>query len=300
MEEHIPAGYKILKEQGITFILREGFENLCHDIPWRKPSQVLSRYPLYPLQQGRGKAVMLPRQVGRALFIKKLRHGGLFKNIVKDLFTRERILRDLINAHSLELAGFRSPSVIFLILEKKIGPWYEGYVGEEFIEDARNLLQIMQQERWFHIKKDVLKTVASELKELHDKGFYHSDLNAGNILIRERGSPKETAQQKLAFDEKSGEGEHIRHFDIIFIDLDCMKKSEKVGSCRRMRNIFRLFRSLQKHAGRKRHTADDDLYFLSCYRGKDTSLFLHFEKYLSLHRFFQALHRPYWMLTRKK
>jgi hypothetical protein len=300
MEEQIPAGYEIHRERRITFIVRGGFEDLYNEIPWKRPSQILSRYPLHPIQQGRGRAVIVPLQDEGALFVKKLRHGGLFGNLVKDLFTDKRILRDLINAHSLRLAGFRSPGIIFLIMEKKVGPWYEGYVGEELIENARNLLEMIQQEEWVRIKNKVMKAVASELRELHDKGFYHSDLNAGNILIRERWGPKAPVKKNFASDEGSGGEVNTGPFDIIFIDLDCMKKSEKVSPGRRRSNIFRLFRSLQKYGGRKKHTVEDDLYFLKSYRGEDESMSLHFEKSLPLHRLFLVFHRPYWMLTRKR
>ena len=146
----------------------------------------------------------------------------------------------------------------------------------------------------------VLNAVASELKKLHDKGFHHSDLNAGNILIRERIISRESVQQDLTSDEESEAIEHTKHFDIIFIDLDSMKKSKKVSPATRRRNIFRLFRSLKKYTAREKYTIKDDLYFLKSYRGDDERMSIRFEKFLPLHRLLLIFHRPYWMLTRKK
>lgn len=283
IKENIPAGYKVFHDKNSTFILKEGFETLCDILDWKRPSQILSSYPLHTIQQGRGQAAIVPYQNSRDIFVKKLLHGGFLGNLFKDFFSRKRIVENLINAHSLKAESLHGPEIIFLIMRKKAGPCYEGYIGEEFLTDAENLLEMVVKDDWPVIKQKVLHDVASELKKFHDKGFYHRDLNAGNIMIRKILASKE------------GQG-----YEIFFIDLDKMKQYKKIGYSGRRRNIFRLFRSLRKFIHRERNVAEDDLLFLQYYSRDDTKMFKHFKRFLPLHRFSLIFHLPYWKFMAKR
>ncbi len=314
IKENIPIGYKIFQDKKSLFILKEGFEKLTDSLDWKRPSQILSQYPLHPIHRGRGRAVRIPYDDVRGIFVKKLVHGGLLGNLFKDFFSRKRILGDLINAHSLKIEKLHAPEIIFLIMRKKVGPFYEGYIGEEFLENTWDLIEMSKKDNWSDNKNQVLHAVASELKKLHDKGFYHLDLNAGNILIRETEAQEifyktleegATSLDNIVFssnsiDSKRAQNEEKRKYKIFFVDLDKVKKYEKLSHLKRRRNIFRMFRSLKKCVDRKRYSAKDDLIFLKSYCGNDGKMFSLFERFLPLHRISLIFHLPYWKLTEKK
>ena len=91
-------------------------------------------------------------------------------------------------------------------------------------------------------KKKLLGKLAPFLRDIHEKGFCHYDLHAGNILIRFK------------------EEQNVTGYDLFLMDLHRVKIFRSISINKRMFNLAQIFNSLSSIM-----TKSDKLYFIRSY-----------------------------------
>ena len=125
--------------------------------------------------------------------------------------------------------------------------------------------------------------MAKAVKEMHDAGIYHADLHLKNILVQSAPGGK----------------------DIVYIiDLDKSRQYEEISLHKRMRNIMRLDRSVEKMIRNNKDvfcqrssfpiSKTDKLRFLKEYLKTDNKSEKPLRYYLQSYKTSHNLHRLWW------
>jgi len=133
-----------------------------------------------------------------------------------------------------------------------------------------------EDERRLSRRKDVVRSVALLVQGMHRVGLYHADLNLKNIVIR------------------LGE----RSVTSYVIDLDRARVIQPLRSRLRIRNLVRLYRSLDKKGyldGVVR--TRDILEFVAVYCGEDSDLKKRCKAVMRTRMWLLRFHRLLWKLS---
>jgi len=135
---------------------------------------------------GRGAVVSLELPSGRRIVLKQLRRGGMLARFRDDRFRYwTRLLGNL--TLPLELADRGVETAIpagLLVLDAGSG-MYQGWLATEEIPDTCDGLT------WLETSTEsgpgLLDPALRFVRDMHDAGLQHRDLNLGNLLIRHAG-----------------------------------------------------------------------------------------------------------------
>ncbi|MFQ5963907.1 MAG: lipopolysaccharide kinase InaA family protein [Candidatus Scalinduaceae bacterium] len=246
------------------------------------------------------KSLLLSSFKNESLVIRDYWHGGLLGKVSRNLlWQRLRPLRELSICEAARKNGILTTEIIAFVKNKVVGPIYKCKLVSKEITNAVDLMELLlhsNNNRLLSQKKQIISKVSKAIKDMHDAGIYHADLHLKNILIQ----PTDKGL-----------------FSVYIIDLDKSKQYEVISLHRRMKNIMRLDRSLEKFrkniSGREGlHesyqfpiTKTDKVRFLreyvkSSYKpdryfsgGKKEFLKFCFKNYRTPHK----LHRFWWLVT---
>ncbi len=156
---------------------------------------------------------------GGSAVIRPCRRGGAIRHIVQDAYLlSNRPLRELrVHAYLYE-RGVAVPEPLGVCWERR-GLWFRGCVATREV-DAVDLLEYLTEPPADCAQ--ILEQAGRLVREMHDQGVYHADLQIRNILV----SP-----------------EHA-----YIIDLDKARRSTRVSPSKRERNLSRLRRSFVKNS----------------------------------------------------
>lgn len=191
---------------------------LCFDIVfWQQKDAVLGS------ATGRGTTWFVQTDTVSAA-LRHYRRGGLFGKLVKDsyLFTgweRTRAAEEFNLLHYLREAGIAVPRPLAARAVRE-GLTYQADILVEKIEGARDLVGILTEET---LTPAQYRAVGSLVRQLHDAGVCHTDLNIHNILLDNEGQ-------------------------FWLIDFD--KCGRRDGDSWKATNLSRLQRSFNKEVGR--------------------------------------------------
>lgn len=155
---------------------------LCFDIAfWQQKDAVLGS------ATGRGTTWFVQTETVPAA-LRHYRRGGLFGKLVKDsyLFTgweRTRAAEEFNLLHYLREAGIAVPRPLAARAVRE-GLTYQADILVEKIEGARDLVAILTEET---LTPTQYRTVGRLVRQLHDAGVCHTDLNIHNILLDNEG-----------------------------------------------------------------------------------------------------------------
>lgn len=182
---------------------------------------------------GRGEAHFL--SFGRHdMVLRPFRRGGLVGRFNKDLYLRTGLERTR-SMQELELLswmrgeGLRVPRPVAAKVAP-FGPFYRAAIITEYIPEAQPMEEMLRES---DLGEDIWQRVGEAIRQMHDAGVYHSDLNRRNILI-------------------DGESQ------VWLIDFDKCKR--RAPGSWTTENLDRLHRSLQKQdsKGRGIHWGQED------------------------------------------
>jgi 3-deoxy-D-manno-octulosonic acid kinase len=132
---------------------------------------------------GRGSAALIDAR-GKQLVLRHYRRGGLVQKLVADRYwwrgvTRTRSFAEWRILFELWQAGFPVPAPLAAGY-RRAGRWYTADILIELIKDARTLAEHLQAvelplSQWVAIGRTV--------RELHNHGVWHADLNAHNVML---------------------------------------------------------------------------------------------------------------------
>jgi tRNA A-37 threonylcarbamoyl transferase component Bud32 len=135
---------------------------------------------------GRGATARLELPSGRAARVKRLRRGGWTAPLWRDRFLGPR--RALDNLRLSAEAGRRgvaTPAPLALLIERRRPGLVRAWLAVDEIAGATDMRSRLASGR--PPTEVELETVLRLVREMHDRGVEHRDLNLGNLLIRGDG-----------------------------------------------------------------------------------------------------------------
>ena len=241
--QNLPAGYEAEQADDRTVVaLPEYIEPLVAADMENLPAVRHGRSPL--------RRLALPGKP--ALLIRRYNRGGLLRAINRDRYSSPaRVLNEIRVCREAVSRGVPVAPAVGAIIEK-IGKFYRLSLVTCEIEDAIDLGEYIN---WLPAapprevlmeKRGIIEAVGRAVRQMHDAGLYHADLQLKNILVR-----------------LSNEG-----VDVHFIDLDRSVIDGGLSERLRADNLRRLNRSVMKMQIQPSPIDDDDRrLFLRAYRG---------------------------------
>jgi len=217
-------------KNGTEWTVRDGYENIPDMF---NPDDFLSnlngkRYIL--VKENRVRSVISMPASGinaNGIYIKYFKRGG-FKEYIKHLFvpTKARTEWEVGNAlrsndikTALPLAISEGKRGLLMVTETVTN-------SEELMEFfTANYVSFLSEGKEFE-KRMLLNKLAVFIRDIHEKGFCHYDLHAGNILI------------------KFNKEQNVTGYDLYLMDLHRVKIFKSVSTNKRIFNLAQIFNSL--------------------------------------------------------
>lgn len=224
----IPPSFSLI-QKGSTYILlenghkepllKQGIDNL--ETFLKKNSQV-SDYLI-----GRAPHPCVPLEGEKRMVIRQYSHGGLLRAITGKLyFFGARSFRELVLTQEIRSCGIPTIHPIGAIHRRIFYPLYYAYFLSLEVPHAADLIQYLRQfgtrssgENLFSKRKTV-RSAGLLIRQFHQAGFFHGDLQLKNILVA---------------------GDRV-----LLIDFDRSYHKPKLSTRKRMKNLLRLNRSVEK------------------------------------------------------
>jgi 3-deoxy-D-manno-octulosonic acid kinase len=229
---------------------------------------------------GRTPHPSVPIKDGKRMVIREYSHGGLLRAITKNLYLfGTRSFRELILTEEIRSCGIPTIQPIGAIHDTLFPPFYRAYLFTLEIPHALNLIQYLQQtlslsqrER-MDFKRKVIRKAGLLLRQFHQAGFYHNDLQLKNLLVVED--------------------------QVLLIDFDRSYHRATLSLREKIKNLLRLNRSVEKW---KRFglpiTRTDRWRFLMAYAGEDQTIREALRRVLRTYRFRHLFYKMGWTLEK--
>lgn len=219
--ENAPSGFSRVKKGQTTYYLRTGLLDRFATSP-----ESLFSAPAVGTVSGRREHKIVT--AGGAKFVlRHYEHGGLLRFFTCDLyFITSRFLRELVVSQYALSRGVHTPEVAALKI-KRTFPGYRADILTCLVEESADLQKILLenfQAVGLARKREVIDKCATLIRKAHDCGILHADLHIKNILLSFRSGI-------------------IQPF---LLDLDKAKILKSLKTRQRLKNLFRLGRSLDK------------------------------------------------------
>lgn len=284
----IPPSFSVSQNGDTTLFIKERYK----DIVLRMDSDAES----FPervkgnseIKFGRGSYLSLPiaGDSTERFIIRNYRHGGLLGRLFGRVFCNANRPFHEIYLHEIAFQrGVPSSEVIAIKKRKLWGPFYcADFISKEISGsvDITHFLKESPPEYIQKVKKTVSNAVAKLIRNMHDAGIYHADLHLKNILVK-----------------KDRNGEFFAHI----IDLDKSAIFDQLGAGKRIKNLLRLDRSIEKlrWLSRKAGACPKDLIsrtdrmrFFRFYVSGCKALDKDWKRYARQYHTHHSLHRFWW------
>jgi len=280
-----PEDFFEIRRPGLLVWMRKGFSFLVDEGGALRedrgfcPARGVSSY------SGRGRIDRLslgPMGDGCAL-IRHYRRGGVFGGLLRDFYIgRRRFLQEVRVSEWARSQDIPTAEVLALRIEhKRLGFCHGDLVTREIggSEDLDKYLQSSgkREGKASDRGREIIRSVALLLQRMHRAGLYHADLNLKNILIQV---------------DETGVNSYV-------IDLDRARVIKPLGSRMRIRNLVRLYRSLDKQGYLKDLIGTKEIIaFVRAYCGEDRELLALCKEVMRKDMWMLRYHRAGWKLSR--
>ncbi|MBI3249252.1 MAG: hypothetical protein HYZ50_22355 [Deltaproteobacteria bacterium] len=134
---------------------------------------------------GRGIVGRVPLEDGTHAIVRQYRRGGFVRHFVHDLYWGRpfRPLTELVCTETARRQGVPTIEALAAGVTKLGGGFYRGvFISREAV-GYLNLWEWLQQRPGPPGREAVLTAVAQAIRQMHDAGIFHADLNLTNILV---------------------------------------------------------------------------------------------------------------------
>jgi len=252
---HIPTSFSLIRKGKVFLLLKEEYTNLllAQGIGDLRTFLKKSRQTAHYLK-GRTLHPSIPFDDGNRMVLRQYSHGGLLRALTRNLYLfGARSFRELTLTEEIRSSGVPTISPIGAIHHAIFFPFYQAYFLSVEIPHAVDLIQYLNEmaaplsiER-ISSKRKTIRSVGLLIRQFHQAGFFHTDLQLKNILV--------AGEQPL------------------LIDFDRSYRKPTLSVKERMRNLLRLNRSAEKW---RRHglplTRTDRWRFFLAYAGEDRKI----------------------------
>jgi len=262
----------LLKDSYKDFLLKQGIDDL---------KTFLKRYKNPHYHQGRTAHPSLPLENGKRMVLRRYSHGGLLRSVTGDLYVfGTRSFKELAITEEVRSCGIPTVEPIGAIHQVTDLPvFYRAYLVTLEVPGAINLIQYFEKigtkpDRWMlSHKRKMIRYTGLVLRQFHQTGFFHQDLQLKNILIT---------------------GDRI-----LLIDFDRAYRRPILSTSKKMKNLLRLNRSAEKWKQNGLPiTRTDRWRFFLAYAGDDQEIRGAMERVIRTYWLRFLFHRLGWALER--
>lgn len=332
-----PPGFRLVRDRRTLALVREADAEALIQAGLLDPERLLlerdaeDTEPAEPLHDpgrrggGRGQMARLLSQRRRPLLLKKYRRGGLAARILPDLFTgTRRMLDDLEASEHARAHGVASPAIVALVLVRRAGLVWSGYLVSEEVPGALTLAEAIERGAGYAAVLD-----ASDPGTIGRREAWHGGApgraEGHPSRARQEIAPSSTPARREALAREPGSGEPflvaerairavrrlhdagILHRDlnvrnvlvagpeIFAIDFDGARVLPALSPAQRFSNLSRLDRSYVKHFGEQGPLSHADRRsLLALYCGEADELRREFDSRLASHKRRLTRHALLW------
>jgi len=240
-------------KNGTRWTIRKGYESILDKISLDNFRSLLNGKPYKLIKETKVRSVISipgPDISDDGIYIKYFKRKG-YSDYVKYLFTPTRTRTEWKVANRLLSKGINT-ALPLAIAEKRSWSLLDSSMlitkavsrSEPLMEFCQTTFSgILSGEKLFE-KKKLLNELAGFIRKIHEKGFFHKDLHAGNILI------------KFNNDYFSP----VKDYSFYLMDLHRVKILKGLSSRKRLHNLAQIFNSLSSIL-----TKSDRLSFVKSY-----------------------------------
>lgn len=270
----LPPGYEQHRTEDMTFVCRSG------DAERLRAMGLADLFTIEDMiasgaRGGRGRIFTVPspeEMPGDELVLKQILHGGMLGRVNRErFFGPERVLEELRVTQRARERGVPVPEVAF-------AAWTPGFSARLFlatvrVPGSRSLEEVLCAKPGPG-RRRALGAAAVAIREMHDGGLLHVDLNLRNLMLAET--------------EVGPEG--------FVLDLDRSRFPARLSDGDRAGNLSRLLRSLEKSPAAPRVGWTTRARFLLDYAGGDRVRFRTLAAAIQRRAALLPLHRLAWWI----
>ncbi len=274
----IPPLFSLIKKGKVSLLLKEEYKNSLLQQGVEDPKNFLRKKGFPSFYKGRISHPILPLGDGNHAVFRQYVHGGLFSNVMKNVFCfGSRSFQELALTEEIRSAGIPTILPIAAIHQTIFFSFYHAYLLSLEVRGAIDLIQYFQEMgtsppcEKISQKRKMIRRIGLLIRKLHQEGFFHRDLQMKNILV-------------------SGD-------QILLIDFDRSYRKKPLSTQERMKNLIRLNRSVEKwkRLGLPITRTDAWRFFLS-YVGEDQLLHKAMVQWLRTYSIRLSFYRFNWMI----
>jgi hypothetical protein len=263
--------FLLLKDKYKDFLLQDGIEDMETFLQkYRQTSKYLSGRMLHP---------SIPIKDGERMVLRQYRHGGLLRFFTRDFYLfGSRSFQELALTDEILSCGIPTIQPIGAVHRFILPPLYKACLLSLELPQAMDLIQFIREigsqpsRENLHLKRKTIRAAGLLLRQFHQSGFYHADLQLKNILV---------AGGRL-----------------FLIDFDRSYRKEILTMKERMQNLLRLNRSVEKWRRMGLPiTRTERLRFFLAYAGDDLTVREALEKKLPVFSIKLFFHQLRWKLS---
>jgi len=199
--------------------------------------------------------------------------------VTRDLYALgSRSFRELALTEEIRSTGIPTIRPIGAVHQSVIFPFYRAHLLTLEVPGARDSIQFFQDigshpvGEVLALKRKIIRSAGRLVRQFHDSGFFHADLQLRNVLIADH--------------------------QVLLIDFDRSCRMQNLPDRMRMKNLVRLNRSVDKWKRRGLPvTSSDRLRFFLAYAEEDPKARDVLRKALRTYSFSTLLHRWRWALA---
>jgi len=224
----IPSSFSLIEKGKVSLLLKEEYKNLLlkqgiDDLKtFLKNSSQTSHY-----LKGRTLHPSIPLEDVKRMVFRRYSHGGLLRAITGNLYLfGARSFQELALTEEIRSCGIPTIPSIGAIHHRIFFPFYQAYFLSLEVPRAMDLSQYFQEivappsRKNLSLKRKTIRSAGLLIRQFHQAGFFHGDLQLKNILI--------------AGDQ------------LLLIDFDRSYRKPTLSIQERMNNLLRLNRSVEK------------------------------------------------------
>ena len=178
-----PEGFRVVTRGHASFLARAAEIEALREAGLDRPDGWDRRTGDQETRAGRGATATLELGGGPRLRLKQLRRGGALAALWRERFLGSRRLLDNLRI-PLEAArrGVATPLPVVLLVVQGPRGLFRGWLGTEEVEEATDLASLFGDGRT--PQPEELESAMSVVRQMHDVGLDHRDLNLGNLLLQ--------------------------------------------------------------------------------------------------------------------
>ena len=224
----IPISFSLIEKGRVALLLKEEYKNLLlaqgiDDVKTFLGKNCQAAHYL----RGRTLHPSIPFEEGKRMVLRRYSHGGLLRAITGNLyFFGARSFRELALTEEIRSCGIPTIPPVGAIHHCLFFPFYQAYFLSLEVPHATDLIQYLNgintppSPESISLKRKMIRSVGLLIRQFHQSGFFHGDLQLKNILV---------AKDQL-----------------LLIDFDRSYRKSPLSAKERLKNLHRLNRSAEK------------------------------------------------------